>query len=174
MRLINSIGVKESVAYMYPLMYDVTNMDPSVGELNEQGIMKLPRIVRVSAERMNSQNIYLAENGRHMFLWIGRDVSNDKIQALFGVESLAVVQPFHKRLTNPNSAFSKQLNLVISYLRDNRHRYMALTIVRQQIDVVSESRFQNLLIEDANLDSKCYVDFLVDIHKSVQNEVANK
>lgn len=60
MRILNQIGVPESAAYMYPSLYDVTNFDPSIGSMNEFGIIILPPQVRVSADRMNSAGVYLA------------------------------------------------------------------------------------------------------------------
>jgi protein transport protein SEC24 len=60
MRLINQLGVPESVLYMYPNLYDVTAFDPSVGERNEFGILILPPLIRVSSDRMNPAGVYLA------------------------------------------------------------------------------------------------------------------
>lgn len=62
MRLINQLGVSETIAYMYPSMYDMTNFDPAVGERNEHGLVILPPVIRVSAERMRTQGIYLVGN----------------------------------------------------------------------------------------------------------------
>ncbi|KAK5666067.1 COPII coat Sec23p-Sfb3p heterodimer component [Batrachochytrium dendrobatidis] len=173
MRLLNSIGVTESVAYMYPNMYDFTEPATNVGQLNESGIMVLPPIVRVSFERMNTQGFYIIENGRHMFLWIGREAPSHKLQALFGVDAIQQVDATSRRIPQVNTTPSQQLNTVLEFLRQRRARYMQLTIVRHGMDPISEARMSNLLIEDANLDNLSYVDYLVLTHKNVQGETAH-
>ncbi|KAL2917952.1 COPII coat Sec23p-Sfb3p heterodimer component [Polyrhizophydium stewartii] len=174
MRMLNSMGVSESVAYMYPTMYDVTSMDSAVGQVDDHGNMSLPPIVRVSIERMANNGLYLIENGRHMFLWIGREASPQTLRALFGVESVQQLDTTQRRLPNLGSPESEQLRTVVAYIRSRRPRFMHLTILRQGLDPLHELRLGNLMIEDANLDNLSYVDFLVLIHKNVQSETSSR
>ena len=60
MKLLNSLGVAETVAYFYPKLYDVTHYDPKYGQPNEFGLVQLPPIIRVSAERLNPAGVYIA------------------------------------------------------------------------------------------------------------------
>lgn len=57
MRLFNHIGVPESLAYLYPVGYNISVFNPSLDELNI-----LPDPMRVSAIRFQTQGIYLVGN----------------------------------------------------------------------------------------------------------------
>jgi protein transport protein SEC24 len=67
MRLINSLGIGETVNYLYPCLYDVSSFNRSVMLPNEHGIMTLPTILRVSAERMRPDGVYIAGIFNHLY-----------------------------------------------------------------------------------------------------------
>ncbi|KAI8910290.1 Sec23/Sec24 trunk domain-containing protein [Gorgonomyces haynaldii] len=168
MRLLNSLGIAEHANYLYPRFYNISIHDPTVGVMNEHGLLQLPPLLRCSAARLSPSGIYLAENGRHLFLWIGAAASQDLIRDLFGVEQLGQIDSRSNHLPTRDNEYSKQVSIVIEYLRSIRYRFMQLNIVRQGMDPQNEQRFGQLLIEDSNLDNQSYVDYLCDIHRSIQ------
>jgi protein transport protein SEC24 len=65
---------------------------------------------------------------------------------------------------------SKKLHAIIGELQSRHGRFLALRIVRQQLDP-TELEFASLLTEDKNNESMSYVDYLCYIHKQIQSEV---
>lgn len=60
MRLFQQLGVAETTAYLYPSVYDLTHVDPEVGKINQNGMMKFPPILRASIDRLSANGVYLA------------------------------------------------------------------------------------------------------------------
>jgi protein transport protein SEC24 len=164
MRLLNSLGVSELSTYLYPTFYDCTDMVDGVGETQDTGVVKMYPIVRASAIRIQPNRVYLAENGRHLFLFIGKDTPAEIIQGIFGASNLASI-PLGTELTPIQHPHNTQLRTFIQYLRVLRPRFLHLNICRQSVDTPTEIRFANLLIEDSNFDNASYIDYLCTIHR---------
>jgi protein transport protein SEC24 len=164
MRLINSIGVSELSTYLYPSFYDVTDMVDGVGETQPDNVVKLFPIIRASAIRIQPSRVYVAENGRHLFLFVGKDVPSQVIQGIFGVDSIQSIQ-LGTELPVVNHPHNAQLHKFIQYIRVLRPRFLHLSMCRQGLDTPTEIRFANLLIEDANFDNSSYIDYLCTIHR---------
>ena len=179
MRLIQQMGVSESSSYLYPNLMSVGEYAPGIAELDSYGLVKVPPMMRVSAERLHSTGIYLAgnclltlENGRHLFLWVGKDVLQSTLLTLFNVPSLAQIDSSAHSLVPSDSPHSIQLTNLIKYFVGYRARYMQLTIVRQGFDQSNDARFLNLMIEDQNMDAPSYVDFLCNVHRQIQSQIS--
>lgn len=52
------------------------------------GRVFLPHLVRVSYARLNPTGAYMLENGQRLFLWLGREVPQQFLQDVFGVQTL--------------------------------------------------------------------------------------
>jgi protein transport protein SEC24 len=94
--------------------------------------------------------------------------------ALFEVDQLSNVDPRNNTLPRISNPHSKQLLFLITHLRQTRPRFMQLNLVRQGMDPTVELRFNNLMIEDANLDNVSYVDFLINAHRNIQTNLSSK
>jgi protein transport protein SEC24 len=164
MRLINSLGVGELSTYLYPTFYDCTDMIDGVGEIQDSGMVQLFPVIRASSIRIQSNRVYIAENGRHLFLFIGKDTPSDILMGLFGVGSLQEV-PITTEVPTVSHPHNSQLRTFLRYLRQLRPRFLYINICRQQLDTPNEIRFANLLIEDTNFDNSSYVDYLCTIHR---------
>lgn len=174
MRLLNSLGPSEIAAYLYPNIYDCTSMDESIGQRCESGVKLFP-ILRASVIRLEPGGVYIAgiydefnrpENGRHLFIYLGSEVSPQLLQGIFGVDRLGTI-PMTNDLPILEHAHSVQIRFLISYIRAQRPRFLHLSICRQGLDPLNEARFSNLLIEDANFDNSSYVDYIVQLHRFV-------
>lgn len=109
-----------------------------------------------------------------MFIWIGSQTNPALLENLFGVPTVDQVDPrLHMPPVLPNEP-SKQLAVFIAQLRQIRHRFLQLTIVRQGLDQHHDARFSNLLIEDSNHDNMSYVDYLCTVHRNIQALVSGK
>jgi protein transport protein SEC24 len=58
MRILNGLGVGELACYLYPSLYDCTDLVPGIGTQNENGIVMFPN-VRSSKQRLDPSRIYI-------------------------------------------------------------------------------------------------------------------
>ena len=86
MFLSTSLPVRRSVAYLYPRLLPLDQLDPA------EPAETLPAPVRSSMDKLHDQGLFLLENGVHMFLWIGLQLAAEMVQDLFGVQSVAQVR----------------------------------------------------------------------------------
>ncbi|KAG0210758.1 COPII coat Sec23p-Sfb3p heterodimer component, partial [Mortierella sp. GBA30] len=93
MRMLKSMGVSESIAFLYPRMVPVHAMDEKMGVLDSRGCVLLPPLVRVSYPRLSPAGAYLLENGQCLYLWMGREIPSEFLQDVFGVSTLDEVDP---------------------------------------------------------------------------------
>ncbi|KAF9090400.1 COPII coat Sec23p-Sfb3p heterodimer component, partial [Mortierella sp. GBA35] len=173
MRMLKSMGVSESVAFFYPRMIVVHAMDERVGVMDASGRVFLPQLVRVSYARLNPAGAYMLENGQRLFLWLGREIHQQFLQDVFGVQTLDDVDPSLRFLPELETQTSSQLRMIRTYLQAQRAKYLDLTIVRQGKDQ-AELDFSNLLVEDKNNEAMSYVDYLPTIHRMIQTEVTTR
>ncbi|KAF9921778.1 COPII coat Sec23p-Sfb3p heterodimer component [Linnemannia zychae] len=173
MRMVKSMGVSESIVFFYPRMMTVHTMDERVGVMDINGRVFLPQLVRASYARLNSGGAYLLENGQRLFFWLGREIHQQFLQDVFGVQSLDEVDPSLRFLPEIDTHTSSQLRMIRTYIQSQRARYLDLTIVRQGKDQ-AELDFSNLLVEDKNNEAMSYVDYLPTIHRMIQTEVTTR
>ncbi|KAI1310209.1 COPII coat Sec23p-Sfb3p heterodimer component [Mortierella claussenii] len=173
MRMLKSMGVSESIAFLYPRMIPVHEMDEKLGVMDSAGRVFLPPLVRVSYARLNPAGAYLLENAQALYLWLGRDVPSEFLQDVFGVSTLDEVDPGLRHLPELNNRTSTQLRTIASYMDGQRAKYLNLMVVRQGKDQV-ELEFSNQLMEDKNNDAMSYVDYLCAIHRMIQTEVTTR
>ncbi|RKO95687.1 hypothetical protein CAUPRSCDRAFT_4423, partial [Caulochytrium protostelioides] len=102
MRFLKSMAVEESVAFLYPRMVQLTQMDPQ--QLRMQGVtnvpkgIRMPTRLRLSYERMRPDAAYFVENGVSLFLWLGAQLPATWLQDVLGVGSLEDVDLTMRRL----------------------------------------------------------------------------
>lgn len=91
LRMVQSMGVSESIAFFYPRLLDIDNLTGHVGVVDHHhpaSKVTLPGLVRTSYSRLDPAGAYILENGQRMFLWVGREVAQEKLQDLFGISNL--------------------------------------------------------------------------------------
>ncbi|CAG8568852.1 15714_t:CDS:10 [Acaulospora morrowiae] len=171
MRLIKSIGVSESIVFLYPRLFPVHQLSDKDGLPDQLGRVKLPQLLRTSLARLSNEGAYLLENGQILMFWLGHQISPDFIRSVFDVDSIEHINPklfYLPALDNPTSI---RIRSIITYLQSQRSKYLRLTIVRRGMDP-SELEFNSLLVEDENNGAMSYVDYLCYIHKQIQTEVS--
>jgi protein transport protein SEC24 len=158
MQLLCNMDIAESRVFVYPRMFSIHDMSLDAGTPSDnadEGVptagpkqVRLPAILNLSYERLNSEGIFLLENGYEMFLWVGRSVNPSIINTLFGVTSLEGVDVSSLRIEAESSDFSYRLDEVVQALRSERpERYMQLHIIREG-DGYGEAYFSRYLVED--------------------------
>ncbi|KAJ3013003.1 COPII coat Sec23p-Sfb3p heterodimer component [Thoreauomyces humboldtii] len=165
MRMLKSFGVPESVPFLYPRLMQLHDLVSPYGEIDERGLVKLPPLIRVSAERLSPQGAYVIENGQQMIVYLGRGLSEMFLKDVFGVPTLEGVDPKLKMLPVFDNPTSQRIRMIVSRLQQERSRYLHFQVVRQQMDQFGDVEFNNLLIEDQNMDNLGYVEYLVTVHR---------
>jgi protein transport protein SEC24 len=116
--------------------------------------------------------VFFLENGFSMYLWLGKDLSQDYLQALFQVPHASAINVQASKLPVLDNPISVQIRSIIDSVMSSSPRGLSLTLVRQQVDPW-EVEFLNLLIEDKGPDALSYVDYLCQLHRQIYNEVHN-
>ncbi|XP_076642810.1 COPII coat complex component secretory 24CD isoform X2 [Halictus rubicundus] len=159
MQAVATMPISISVAYIYPRLFSLHNVDPQDTEL--------PQMLRCSIDKFSEDGAYLLENSIHMFLWLGLGLSPQWVQAVFGVPSVVQVDTDRTSLPILDTPLNKRITDIIDRMRMERHRCMRLTIVRQREKL--EMVLRHFLIEDRGNDgSPSYVDFICHMHKEIR------
>jgi len=160
MNLVNGMSVKDTVAFFYPRLLPLH-------ELNLE-TTALPTAIRCSYERLKEHGAYLLDNGLILYLWLGIAISPEWVQQVFGVQSAAQIDIDMTKLQELDTPLSERVRDIVSGIREERGRHMKLVIVRQRDKL--EPVFQQYLMEDRSANgSISYVDFLCHIHKEIRN-----
>lgn len=160
MQVVTLMDIPSSVVYFYPRLVPLHEIDVDSSED--------PPAIRCTSDKIRDDGVYLLENGIHLFLWIGLNVSMEWVQNVFGVHSAAQIDIDRTSLPQLDNPLSARIRSVIESVRHKRHRYMRLTLVRQRDKL--EMVFKHFLMEDRGLDgSASYVDFLCHMHKEIRN-----
>jgi len=148
-----------SVHYFYPKLIPVAGPTAQLDN---------PSPIRCSRDKLSEDSAYILENGIYIFLWIGASVNPDWVQSIFGVPNLAQINvEAITELPEANSDESLRLREYIQLLRNERQRYMRLTVVRQRDKM--ELVMNRFLVEDRSSDGHpSYVDFLCHMHKEIR------
>lgn len=163
MRLLNGLNVSELMAYLYAQVYDCSYpIEKEGGEFP---------VVRISTKRLLTNGIYLAENGRHLFMFVGKDVDSARLSSIFGYSNLQSI-PLSYELPALDTSHSHQIRRAIETMRASRPRFMHLNICRQGLDGACEARFANLMIEDGNFEGPSYADYIVQVHRSIEKDLS--
>ncbi|XP_012287233.1 protein transport protein Sec24C isoform X2 [Orussus abietinus] len=160
MQAVATMPVSTSVAYIYPRLLPLHDIDPQ-----DSG---LPQMLRCSIDKFTDDGAYLLENGIHMFLWLGLNLSPQWVQDVFGVSSVVQVDTDRTSLPLLETSLNKRINEIVGQVRSQRHRCMRLTLVRQREKL--EMVLRHFLVEDRGNDgSASYIDFLCYMHKEIRS-----
>ena len=115
------------------------------------------------------QALYLLEDGREMYLWVGRATSREALRETFGVEHVdALGTASHSVVPRLDTNANKSLNAFIDALRRMRSSYMRLRVLRR--GDARENAYYRRLIEDRSPAGQSYVEFLCHVHRLIQNK----
>lgn len=88
--LLRTMSVTETLQWLHPDLYPLHDMPAGVGTVDTAtGQVVLPRAVPLSSERLSRQGLYLLDDGRAFYMWVGRDVDPALLMHLFDRPSYA-------------------------------------------------------------------------------------
>lgn len=145
------------------------------------------RIEHLSCTATNPYQL-LAENGIHMFMWLGLGLSPEFTQSVFGAQCTQQIDTDRTGLPVFDNPLSKRVRGIVDSIQNEKHRCMRvssksaivffnsqlktphfqLTLVKQRDKL--ESVLRHFLVEDRGMSdgSASYVDFLCHMHKEIR------
>jgi len=160
MQTVWNMWVTESNYFFYPRMFTIKDMDPAVGLPYEgedddaddiyagNDKIVLPKVVSLSAGNLSSDGVYLLDSSVDLYMWIGRNISPDTSNALFGLDSLQSIESSSQvKLLSEGNNLVERIQSIVHALRDAQGTYPKVTIVLEG-DSVREQRFFWHLVED--------------------------
>lgn len=173
-RMIRSMGPLELSLYLYPRIISIHNLTAEEAYADENGHLRIPEPVRASYARIEPGGVYIVDDGQICLLWLHSQVSPNLLEDLFGTgyNDLTLLDPNMSSLPVLDTQLSTQVRNILSYLSQARgSKGMTIQLARQGLDG-AELEFARLLYEDPNGDAQSYVDWLVYLHRQVQEDVS--
>jgi len=159
MQKLSGMQLEDSRVFIYPRLFNLADMPPEVGqpvegEEEDEGVVvagkqriRIGSPVNLSVERLSSDGAFLLEDGRHLFLWLGKALPQQFLQSCFSLDSLEGIDCNQLILLQNPDDLCQRVNNIVNALREERSTYMQLKIVREG-DPQNESRFFWHLVED--------------------------
>jgi len=161
-----SCTASSAVPSIYPRHFPVHALRD---DLQTNEYPPLPATTWLSAEKLEQDGSYLLEDGREMYLWVGRATSREALRETFGVEHVdALGTASHSVVPRLDTNANKSLNALIDALRRMRSSYMRLRVLRR--GDARENAYYRRLIEDRSPAGQSYVEFLCHVHRLIQNK----
>ncbi|TDH73446.1 hypothetical protein CCR75_006161 [Bremia lactucae] len=155
---LNNMPVELSQAYIYPRMFALHNMPPEAGlpaledlaaENAHSATAKsvvLPPVVNLSIERLQCDGVFLLDDALTLYLWVGRSVSPELLNSLFGIPSLEGVDCNQLKLMAPHDDTSNRVDAILTSIRAERLPCQKIVVMREGDP--TEGRFFWKLVED--------------------------
>lgn len=159
---IETLSVGQMAAYFYPRMMSLHNVPEMVGITDEHGRVTLPDMLNLTSESMTQDGVYLLEDGDNMYMWIGRAVDPNFLQAVFCASSFDSMDSIQAEavLGTRGDPLSNKIAAILRQVRAERPvPFMQLHIIRH--GEPKETRFFASLIEDRTIGlQSTYTEFL--------------
>ncbi|KAJ1674580.1 COPII coat Sec23p-Sfb3p heterodimer component, partial [Spiromyces aspiralis] len=170
MYMLSSMSVEDSVTYFYPRIVPLHDVKSDEGVADEEGIAKLPAMVRASYSRLDPSGVYAIESRKRLYIWVGAKASAALIGDLFGTASVNEVDPQMAMLPEHSTDINAKAQAILRTLQHPRRTKPVITLARQGLDR-AEGQIASLLVEDQNNSGLSYSDYLCFAHRQIQNEV---
>lgn len=119
MQFVLSMDLSISVSYFYPRLIPIHDIDVNDTEL--------PLPVRCTYEKMSENGAYILENGIHMFIWLGLNLSPEFVQPVFGVQCAQQIDTDKLGLPVFENPLSNRLRQIVEKLQNERTRCMRVS-----------------------------------------------
>lgn len=156
-----------SVAFVYPRLFSLTDLDESVGALDTDGTPHLPISTPLQAEKVDQEKAYLLDNAVSLYVYLGRGTPQGWLQQVLQLSSVEGVECSRLRVPLLESETSVRVNRLINAVRSQRPMLLQCPRVIAPKDVL-QGRFDSLLTEDRAQTCMSYVEFLCHVHRQIQ------
>ncbi|KAA8542857.1 hypothetical protein F0562_024009 [Nyssa sinensis] len=161
---VSSLSTPLAIPLVYPRMVAIHDLNSK--EMDESLV---PPAIPLSSEHVSDDGIYLLENGEDCLIYIGNSADTDMMRRLFGISSVDEI-PTQFVLQQYDNPLSKKLNDVVNEIRRHRCSYLCLKLCKKGDP--SGMLFYSYMVEDKTRSGLSYVEFLVHIHREIQNKMS--
>ena len=179
MILMKVLPLWESREYLYPRLYALHNMEPSVGVTDAKKRLPMPVLHQLTAANLQRGGLHLLYNGQELLLWVSRELPAALCQEVFKVNTYAEIPsgyqelPLPLRRTSSSTSvdggdggaaaaaptLAKKISNIIRGLRKVHPRHMMLRIIKE--DAADRQYFLDQLVEDrSTAKDPSYYEFL--------------
>ena len=180
MRLLKSMSSTSLSLFLYPRILPLHALPPESGFPDPNtGHLVVPPTIRASFGRIEEGGAYLVDDGQTCILWLHSHVSPNLLEDLFGPNhtSLQSLDSTSSSLPILETHLSAQVRNILAYWGSFRGSKsgdsIPIQLARQGLDG-SEFEFARMLVEDRNNEAQSYVDWLVNVHRHIQMELAGQ
>lgn len=172
---LNFLNIDETMLHFLPYLFSIHTMaEENAGFYAEDGNFVFPSLLSLTINNLKTDGIYLMDDGEHLYMLVGTEVSPDLLNNLFGTPQIAKIPKLTEDHLYHNSSdpVVEGVFKIISELRQ-RHaeKYAYIHIMKQGEGSLAEFEFYNKLVEDkmnhAQAYSVSYTEFSMMIHKGV-------
>ena len=161
--------VTSSVAFVYPRLFALTTLEDDVGGADASGAPTLPQTLPLSLEKLESDGAFLLDDAVSLYLWLGRGLTQEWLDAVLQVRSMEGVDCSRLRLYPVDNPLSSRVNRLVNAVRSQRPHLLQSVRVLVAKDPL-EARFLSMLTDDRAQASMSYVEFLCHIHRQIQSK----
>lgn len=182
MAQVGRMPLTSSVAFIYPRLFSMRNLDEFVGALDADGSPQLPSALPLSilqetaASRggkkvriEESDDAFLIEDSIGIHIFLGGSVPPEFLESVLQINTLAGVDCSQLRIHPLQNDDSIRVNRLINGIRSQRPHLFQSTRVLASKDP-SEARFLSMLTEDRAQTSMEYTEFLCHVHRQIQQK----
>uniref|UniRef100_A0A2H8TWN2 Protein transport protein Sec24B n=2 Tax=Melanaphis sacchari TaxID=742174 RepID=A0A2H8TWN2_9HEMI len=162
-----SLPLNNLIQYIYPDLYPVYALEEQP-KINYEKLTEipLPPVIQLSAERVESNGVYLMDDSETLTIFIGHRCSDKLIQQLFGYVNANSMPELITTLAEVDSKPSYLLRSFISYLQHFKPYPLPIEIIKD--NGPHKLRFYSRLIEDKFESSLSYYEFLQRLSQQVR------
>jgi len=184
-----------SMAFICPRLFSLHDLPLECCVPDQDGRSFLPAALTLSSNSIRSDGLYLLDDSRFMFLWLGEDLDPELMAQIFVQQPPDGQDGAINRLViasndDPES-ISSRISTMISVLRKEKPSFQNIQIIKGGAripgqETLDELAFLSHLIEDSSASSQhshppgksstrppntmSYIDFLCWIHKQIQSK----
>ncbi|XP_059288495.1 protein transport protein SEC24 B-like isoform X1 [Lycium ferocissimum] len=161
---VSPLSTPLAIPLVYPRLIAIHDLDTK-----ENDDSLIPPPIPLSSEHISDNGIYLLENGEDCLIYVGNSADPNVIRQLLGISSVEEI-PAQFVLQQYDNPLSKKLNDIINDIRRQRCNYLRLKLCKKGDS--SGMLFLSHMVEDKTQNGLSYVEFLVHIHRHIQNKMA--
>ncbi|XP_048454521.1 protein transport protein Sec24B [Rhincodon typus] len=150
---------------IHPNLYRIDNLSDEGSIIVGDKTIPQPPILQLSAEKLSKEGAFLMDCGSVMYLWIGKNCSNNFISEVLGFPNYASIPQNMTHLPELNTILSQRTNDFVSWLRDSRPFLSIIYVVND--DGPMKANFYQKLVEDRTESALSYYEFLLHIQQQI-------
>ncbi|XP_050538607.1 protein transport protein Sec24A isoform X2 [Daktulosphaira vitifoliae] len=162
-----SLPLYSLMQFIYPNLYPIHTLEEQPKTNYEKLTdVPLPPLLQLSAERIDSNGIYLMDDSETLIILIGHKCSEQLVNKLFGYVNLNSMPELTTQIAEINSNVSYLLRTFISYIQHFKPYPLPIEIIKD--NGPHKLRFFSRLVEDKFESTMSYYEFLQRLSQQIR------